>query len=143
LYSSKRVVNKVIGEIAQMHKEAGQPLRLWHFGGDEAKNIRLEAGYTDRVKPEPGKGVIDQSKEDKPSARSQICQTMRSNGKVAHMEHLPSYFAQEVSQRVKAHGIDRMQAWQDGLKYAQDAKVFATSRLGVNFWDTLYLGRLR
>ncbi len=63
---------------------------------------------------------------------------MMSNGKVADMEHLPSYFAQEVSQRVKAHGIDRMQACQDGLKHAQDVKVFATSRVGMNFWDTLY-----
>ncbi|MCP1065202.1 hypothetical protein M5G07_05155 [Serratia symbiotica] len=53
-----------------MHKEAGQPLRTWHFGSDEAKNIRLGAGYTDRVKPEPGKGIIDQSKEDKPWAKS-------------------------------------------------------------------------
>lgn len=41
LDSSKHFVDKVIGEIAQMHKEAGQPLRTWHFGGDEAQNIRL------------------------------------------------------------------------------------------------------
>ncbi len=56
--------------LTPMHKEAGQPLRTWHFGSDEAKNIRLGAGYTDRVKPEPGKGIIDQSKEDKPWAKS-------------------------------------------------------------------------
>ncbi|CAI0927668.1 beta-N-acetylhexosaminidase [Serratia entomophila] len=140
LDSSKRFVDKVIGEIAQMHQAAGQPLRTWHFGGDEAKNIRLGAGYTDLTKREAGKGVIDQSKEDKPWAKSQVCQAMIKEGKVADMEHLPSYFGQEVSQLVKAHGIDRMQAWQDGLKDAKNAKAFATSRVGVNFWDTLYWG---
>lgn len=140
LDSSQRFVDKVIGEIAQMHKEAGQPIKTWHFGGDEAKNIRLGAGYTDKAKPEPGKGIIDQSNEDKPWAKSQVCQTMIKEGKVADMEHLPSYFGQEVSKLVKAHGIDRMQAWQDGLKDAENAKAFATSRVGVNFWDTLYWG---
>jgi hexosaminidase len=140
LDSSRRFVDKVMGEIAQMHKEAGQPLRTWHFGGDEAKNIRLGAGYTDLTKSEAGKGIIDQSKEDKPWAKSQVCQKMIKDGKVADMEHLPSYFGVEVSQLVKAQGIDRMQAWQDGLKDAKNAKAFATPRVGVNFWDTLYWG---
>ncbi|CAI2086737.1 beta-N-acetylhexosaminidase [Serratia ficaria] len=140
LDSSKRFVDKVIGEIAQMHREAGQPLNTWHFGGDEAKNIRLGAGCTDRLKPEAGKGIIDQSKEDKPWAKSRVCQAMIEDGKVADMAHLPSYFGLEVSQLVKAHGIGRMQAWQDGLKDAQDAGAFATPRVGVNFWDTLYWG---
>ncbi|MDN6072177.1 MAG: carbohydate-binding domain-containing protein, partial [Enterobacterales bacterium] len=55
LDSSKRFVDKVIGEVAQMHKEAGQPLTTWHFGGDEAKNIRLGPGYQDKNgKIEPG-----------------------------------------------------------------------------------------
>lgn len=39
LDSSQRFVDKVIGEIAQMHKEAGQPIKTWHFGGDEAKTF--------------------------------------------------------------------------------------------------------
>lgn len=140
LDSSRRFVDKVIGEIAQMHKEAGQPLSTWHFGGDEAKNIRLGAGYTDVAKPAAGRGIIDQSKEDKPWAKSQICQAMIKEGKVQDMEHLPSYFALQVSQLVKDHGIGKMQAWQDGLKDARDASAFATERVGVNFWDTLYWG---
>ncbi len=140
LDSSQRFVDKVIGEIAQMHKEAGVPLKTWHFGGDEAKNICLGAGYTDQEKPEAGKGIIDQSKEDKPWAKSQVCQTMVKEGKVADVEHLSSYFGLEVSKLVKAHGIGTMQAWQDGLKDAENAAAFATSRVGVNFWDTLYWG---
>ncbi|WP_337262053.1 MULTISPECIES: beta-N-acetylhexosaminidase [unclassified Serratia (in: enterobacteria)] len=140
LDSSKNFVDKVIGEVAQMHKEAGQPLQTWHFGGDEAKNIRLGAGYTDVKKPEAGKGILDLSKEDKPWAKSQVCQAIVKEGKVEDMEHLPSYFGLEVSQLVKAHGIDRMQAWQDGLKDAKDSKAFATKNVAVNFWDTLYWG---
>lgn len=140
LDSSKNFVDKVIGEIAQMHKEAGQPLQTWHFGGDEAKNIRLGAGYTDVKKPEAGKGILDLSKEDKPWAKSEVCQKMIKDGKVEDMEHLPSYFGLEVSQLVKAHGIDRMQAWQDGLKDAKNAQAFATKNVAVNFWDTLYWG---
>lgn len=140
LDSSKNFVDKVIGEVAQMHKEAGQPLQTWHFGGDEAKNIRLGAGYTDVKNPEAGKGILDLSKEDKPWAKSQVCQAIIKDGKVEDMEHLPSYFGLEVSQLVKNHGIDRMQAWQDGLKDAKDSKAFATRHVAVNFWDTLYWG---
>lgn len=140
LDSSQRFVDKVIGEIQRMHREAGQPLNTWHFGGDEAKNIRLGAGYTDISNPEAGKGILDQSKEDKPWAKSQVCQALVKSGKVQDLEHLPSHFALEVSKLVKAHGIPVMQAWQDGLKDAANAQAFATSRTRVNFWDTLYWG---
>lgn len=140
LDSSRNFVDKVIGEIQQMHKEAGVPLNTWHFGGDEAKNIYLGAGYTDQKKPEAGKGIIDQSNQDKPWAKSQVCQTMVKEGKVADVEHLSSYFGIEVSKLVKAHDIGTMQAWQDGLKDAKNAAEFATDHVNVNFWDTLYWG---
>ncbi len=68
---------------------------------------------------------------------------MISNVKVADMEHLPSHFAQEVSQQVKARSIDRMQAWQDGLKDAQDAKVFHHVTRWLEFLGYPVLGRLR
>ncbi|WLI78316.1 beta-N-acetylhexosaminidase [Kosakonia sp. H02] len=140
LDSSRNFVDKVIGEIQQMHREAGLPLETWHFGGDEAKNIYLGTGYTDEKNPQPGKGIIDQSKQDKPWAKSQACQAMIKAGKVSDVEHLSSYFGVEVSKLVKAHGINVMQAWQDGLKDAKDASVFATDHINVNFWDALYWG---
>ena len=140
LDSSRNFVDKVMGEILQMHREAGLPLRTWHFGGDEAKNIYLGAGYTDMKDPQPGKGIIDQSKQDKPWAKSEACQAMIKAGKVSDVEHLSSYFGAEVSKLVKAHGIDVMQAWQDGLKDAKDASVFASKQVNVNFWDALYWG---
>ncbi len=53
---------------------------------------------------------------------------MLKEGKVADIEHLPSWFAVEVSQLVNQHGIAKMQAWQDGLKHAKDATDFATKK---------------
>ncbi|OCG31867.1 beta-N-acetylhexosaminidase [Gilliamella sp. Choc4-2] len=142
LDSSKRFVDKVITEIAKMHNEAGQPISVWHFGGDEAKNIRLGAGYQDiNVSPKvDGKGLIDQSIEDHPWAKSQACQTLIKKGAIKDIEHLPSYFAIEVSKIIKNHGINHMQAWQDGVKYAKNAKAFAVDKVTVNFWDALYWG---
>ncbi|AXF75237.1 carbohydate-binding domain-containing protein [Erwinia tracheiphila] len=140
LDSSLRFTDKVMSEIQAMHREAGQPIKTWHFGGDEAKNIRLGAGYSDKNNPQPGTGLIDMSKQDKPWAKSQVCQKLVEDGKVEDLEHLPSYFAQQVSKHVRDHGIDRMHAWQDGLKDTENASVFATKRMGVNFWDTLFWG---
>lgn len=140
LDASRNFAAKVIGEIQQMHQEAGLPLTTWHFGGDEAKNIYLGTGYTDQKNPEAGKGIIDRSVQDKPWAKSPVCQQMMKEGRVADVEHLSSYFAVEVSKEVKAHGINTMQAWQDGVKDAKDASVFATDHVNVNFWDTLYWG---
>ncbi|MFG1175020.1 beta-N-acetylhexosaminidase [Erwiniaceae bacterium CAU 1747] len=140
LSSSLHFADKIIGEIKLMHQQAGQPLRTWHFGGDEAKNIRFGPGYTDIHHPEAGKGLHDLSLEDKPWAKSKVCQKMIEDGKVADLAHLPSYFALKVSQLVKDHGIDSMQAWQDGLKDARNSEAFATKSVAVNFWDTLYWG---
>lgn len=140
LSSSLHFANKVISEIQAMHQQAGQPLTSWHFGGDEAKNIHFGDGFTDIRHPQAGKGLVDLSREDKPWAKSRVCQQMIKAGKVADLAHLPSYFALKVSRLVKAHGIDRMQAWQDGLKDARNAREFATGQVAVNFWDTLYWG---
>lgn len=140
LTSSLRFTDKIISEIQAMHREAGQPLQTWHFGGDEAKNIRFGAGYSDIKKPAAGTGLLDMSKEDQPWAKSKVCQNLIKEGKVADLGHLPSYFAVKVSQQVNAHGIGKMQAWQDGLKDAENAKTFATEKVVVNFWDTLYWG---
>lgn len=140
LPSSLRFTDKIISEIQTMHRAAGQPLKTWHFGGDEAKNIRLGAGYSDRNTPKAGTGLLDMSKQDRPWAKSQVCQKMIKQGEVADLDHLPSYFALKVSQQVNAHGIEKMQAWQDGLKDAKNAKAFATKKVAVNFWDTLYWG---
>ncbi|WP_217516799.1 beta-N-acetylhexosaminidase [Vibrio metschnikovii] len=140
--SSKRFVDKVISEVAAMHIEAGAPLTTWHFGGDEAKNIKLGAGFQD-VKAQDKvdwKGTIDLSKQDKPFAQSPQCQTLIADGTVSDFGHLPSFFAEQVSKMVADKGIPNFQAWQDGLKYSEGPEAFATTNKRVNFWDTLYWG---
>ncbi|ELV8697224.1 beta-N-acetylhexosaminidase [Vibrio fluvialis] len=142
LDSSERFVDKVIAEVAAMHKEAGMPLTTWHFGGDEAKNIKLGAGFqdinaTDKVS---WKGNIDLSQQDKPFAKSPQCQALIASGAVSDFEHLPSHFAEQVSKQVVKHGIPHFQAWQDGLKHSDGANSFATESTRVNFWDVLYWG---
>lgn len=141
LESSKNFVNKVVSEVMQMHEEAGVPLKTWHFGGDEAKNIRLGAGFQDKNGAiEPGKGIIDKQIEDKPWAKSKACQLLIKNGDVSDFDHLSSHFAKQVSEGLQQEGVTTMQAWQDGLKDAVNAKDFATKNVRVNFWDTLYWG---
>lgn len=140
LASSRNFVDKVISEVQLMHKEAGQPLTVWHAGGDEAKNIYLGTGYTDKSHPEEGKGIIDLSKQNKPWEKSPACKKLLERGEVADVEHLSSYFGIEISKLVNAHGIGVMQAWQDGLKDAKDASAFSTRQVNVNFWDTLFWG---
>ncbi|WP_261816877.1 beta-N-acetylhexosaminidase [Vibrio gallicus] len=142
LESSTRFVDKVISEVAMMHQEAGTPLTTWHFGGDEAKNIKLGAGFQDiEAKEKVGwKGNIDLSKQDKPFARSPQCQTLIDSGEVDDFAHLPSHFAEQVSKIVSDKGIPSFQAWQDGLKYSDGEEAFATENTRVNFWDVLYWG---
>jgi hexosaminidase len=139
-----KFVGKVMAEVIALHKAAGQPLKTWHYGGDEAKNIQLGGGYQDLKTPADQavawKGTIDQSKEDMPWARSPMCQAMIKDGSIKSVEELPSYFALEVGKLVKEHQVDRLQAWQDGLKHVENAKQFATGKTVVNFWDTLYWG---
>lgn len=90
--SSTRFVDKVITEVAAMHKEAGMPLSTWHYGGDEAKNIKLGGGFQDVNAEEKvaWKGDIDQSKQDQPFAKSPQCQAMIDSGDVKDFGHLPT-----------------------------------------------------
>ncbi|PQJ67449.1 beta-N-acetylhexosaminidase [Photobacterium angustum] len=140
--SSAKFVDKVITEIQAMHKDAGMPLNTWHFGGDEAKNIKLNAGFQDinAAEPTAWTGSIDQSKQDKPYQKSPMCQKLIAEGVVSDYDRLPSYFAERVSAVVNGKGIENFQAWQDGLKYSKDAKAFETDNVRVNFWDVLYWG---
>ncbi|MBY3787173.1 beta-N-acetylhexosaminidase [Photobacterium carnosum] len=140
--SSTKFVDKVITEIQAMHKEAGMPLNTWHFGGDEAKNIKLNAGFQDinAAEKTAWTGSIDQSKQNKPYQKSPMCQKLIAEGVVADYDHLPSHFAEQISEVVNSKGIKNFQAWQDGLKHSSDSKAFGTDNVRVNFWDVLYWG---
>lgn len=142
LDSSSRFVDKVITEVDAMYKEAGLTLDTWHFGGDEAKNIRQGAAFQDRNATDKvaWKGDIDTKSEHKPFEKSPQCQTLIAEGVVSDSKELPSYFAAKVSKIAADKGIPAFQAWQDGLKYSKDSTDFATGKTRVNFWDTLYWG---
>jgi len=131
---------KVIGEIAAMHREAQAPLHVWHFGGDEAKNILLGAGFQSRDGTDAGKGRIDIAAQDKPWARSPMCAALLRKDGIASVDELPSRFARQVSTLVNANGIGTMAAWQDGLKHASGPHDFATKNVMVTLWDPLFWG---
>ncbi|GGY17539.1 family 20 glycosylhydrolase [Paludibacterium paludis] len=137
---ARRFAEKVIREIAAMHKEAGQPLEVWNFGGDEAKNILLGGGYQDLNGTDPGKGRIDKAAQDRPWARSPVCQSLIAQGKLKSVDELPLIYAQTVSELARQAGASGFAAWQDGLKLASGPKAFATPSVLVNYWDPLFWG---
>ena len=133
LPSAQRFVRKIMNELIAMHREAGQPLETWHFGGDEAKNIYSGPGYTDKNHPQPGKGQRDLSLQDKPWAKSASCRQRIQQGEAGDFTQLPGWFALQVSQWAKSAGLKNMQAWQDGLKAIPSAGQFATETVAMNF----------
>ncbi|WP_323122959.1 family 20 glycosylhydrolase [Burkholderia alba] len=132
--------SKVIREIAAMHADAQVPLPIWHFGGDEAKNILLGAGFQPLNGTDPNKGRIDLAAQDKPWARSPMCAALLQRGEIRSIDELPTRFARQVSTQVSANGIDTMAAWQDGLKHANGPQDFGTRSVMVTLWDTLFWG---
>ncbi|WP_321791114.1 family 20 glycosylhydrolase [Caballeronia sp. J97] len=135
-----RFATKVVGEIASMHREGGAPLSVWHFGGDEAKNIMFGAGFQPLDGTDAGRGRVNLAAQDKPWGRSPQCAALIASGKAASVDELPSMFARQVSQIVRANGIGTMAAWQDGIKHANGAQDFATSNMMVTMWDTIFWG---
>lgn len=135
-----RFVDKVVSEVAAMHREAGAPLAVWHFGGDEAKNILLGGGFQDLSGQDPGKGKIKLAEQDKPWARSPACRALLAERPGKTVADLPLQFAEDVSRILARHGIATMGAWQDGLKGAKSPKDFATAKVMVTEWDALFWG---
>ncbi|KVR80036.1 family 20 glycosylhydrolase [Burkholderia vietnamiensis] len=132
--------SKVIREIAAMHADAQAPLRIWHFGGDEAKNILLGGGFQPLNGTDPNKGRIDLAAQDKPWARSPACAALLQGGEIRSIDELPTRFAKQVSAAVDANGIDTMAAWQDGIKHASGPRDFSTRHVMVSLWDTIFWG---
>ena len=83
------------------------------------------------------KGNVDSASRTSRSANPDVPEDDR-RWQIKDVAELPVYFAKEVSEMVKGHGFSTLQAWEDGLKYATDASVFATDKTRVNFWETLY-----
>jgi hexosaminidase len=139
LPSTERFLDHVMGQVAQMHAEAGAPLTTWHYGGDEAVNVLLGAGFSDLADPKPGTGVIDRSGQDEPWSGSPAVRAAIARGELADPHQIPAWFAVRVAHLAQRHGIGTLQAWQDGLRHAGSAADFPI-RTRVNLWDTMAWG---
>ena len=128
LDSSVRFVEKLVGEVKSMHDEAGVPLTSYHFGGDEAKNILLGAGFS----------AMDIPKEA-PFARSPSCQAKVISDPTFDVTKIANYWAITVNKILARNGIGEMIAWEDGLR-GTTKDQYATRSVGVNFWETLFWG---
>lgn len=141
LDSTYAFIDKVIGEIAAMHASAGQPLQVWHMGGDEAKNIMLGAGFEGLDGDTAWKGSIDQSREDMPWSRSPVCRAyMETSKDLNKTDDLHANFVTRVSWIAHEHGIPVLAAWNDGVKGIENPDYLGTASTYVNAWDTLYWG---
>lgn len=132
-------LHTVIGAVAQMHAEAGQPLRVWHYGGDEAANVLLGSGFSDVTDPQPDTGIIDRSGQDEPWSGSPAVQRAVAAGELSGPHEVPAWFARRVAAIAAEHGVTTLQAWQDGLKHAKGAGDFPIATR-VNLWDTTFWG---
>ncbi|KAL9180069.1 hypothetical protein ACHAXT_008039, partial [Thalassiosira profunda] len=129
LDSSVRFVEKVVAEVKQMHDEAGVPLDRYHFGGDEAKNIMLGAGYAS----------YPEELKQPPFSKSPACHAKTLADPTFDVSKIANYWAVMVNRILADHGIGEMFAWEDGLRGTTKAQ-YATQSVAVNFWETLFWG---
>ena len=129
LDSSVRFVEKLVKEVNQMHDQAGVPLDSYHFGGDEAKNILLGAGYS---------SYPDELKQQ-PFSKSLACQAKVFVDSSFDPDKIANYWAITVNRILAENGIGEMVAWEDGLR-GTTKDQYGTQSVAVNFWETLYWG---
>ncbi len=138
LGSSLRFVEKVVSEIAKMHQEAGNPLSIWHYGGQKPKNIFLGPGFQNIYAPykNPALGTIDQDNEDEPFSKSPAARRLLEQGIISDYSQLSSYFAIEVSRILAKYGIVKMTGWQEGFQDL-DASELSVPEAGVNLHQSI------
>jgi len=137
--STYNFISKVISEVQLMHQEAGQPLKTWHMGGDEAKNIHLGNGYEQTGGSTAWKGDKDLTKESMPWAKSPQCVAQVAADDSLETPHdLGPMFVKKVANIISAAGIEKTQLWQDGLKDVDPKDLPLTAV--ANVWETLYWG---
>lgn len=127
--STFRFVEKVIVELAAMHTAAGQPMTVFHAGGDEAKNIFTGGGYS---------GKVDQTQQDEPWSQSPACDALAVTVGIG-VDNLMGNFMIQVSDIASQNGVTEMMAWNDGVKAITSSTQMKTA-LTVNNWDTLFWG---
>ena len=139
--STYSFVGKLIHEVQAMHRDAGQPLASWHFGGDEAVNILAGGSFEVGPGEDPDKGDVTADQRNKPWSNSPQCQKLIASGAVKSLDEVGEYYAQRVSKLVADAGIPTMAAWNDGVKRIANAgEELATEHNYVNSWGPLFWG---
>lgn len=114
--SSFVFMDKVISEIVNMHKTAGQPLENYHIGADETSGAWVD---------------------------SPMCRAMFVNpeNNIDSVADLGPYFINRISHILSTKKLN-LAAWNDGLKY--DGKYMDPTKLAgktsVYAWGTLFWG---
>ncbi|MFK7995447.1 MAG: family 20 glycosylhydrolase [Granulosicoccus sp.] len=125
-------ITSIVTDIKSMYDQAGQPLEVWHMGGDEARNVFLGGGFNDND--------INRGDWDFPWQQSPACADFIENtAQVSSRDDLQPYFVKRVAQIVNDAGIPAMYAYQDILD-AMNASELATQRAGVGFWESITSG---
>ncbi|MFI2811560.1 family 20 glycosylhydrolase [Microbulbifer sp. JSM ZJ756] len=139
--STYAFVGKVLREVQAMHEQAGQPLRSWHFGGDEAVNILASDAFEAGPGNDPGKGDVPAESRRQPWSGSPRCEKLIASGAVDSIDELGAYYAQRVSALVAEAGIETFAAWNDGVKTIEDAgSTLSTDDNYANAWAPLFWG---
>ena len=133
LDSTYQFIDRVMGDIQQMHNDTAHPLTTWHFGGDEAVNSMLGHGFESKNGTDPTKGNIALANWDAPWSRSPACAVLKA--KQLNPTFTPAnYFAKRVSQLVKARGIQTLGAWSDGVTDLHDQSELETRQNLAYVW---------
>ncbi|GLQ72191.1 beta-N-acetylhexosaminidase [Vibrio penaeicida] len=114
--SSFKFMDKVIGEIVNQHRDAGQPLTDYHIGADETAGAWVE---------------------------SPLCKEMFAvewNG-INNVDDLGPYFIQRISWILEKYSLT-LAAWNDGLKHGEyiNPHTLAGEGTSAYAWSTLFWG---
>ena len=100
-------IDKVIDEIAELHKTAGVPLSLYHIGADETAGAWLESPVCKAFIANNDKGVKDSSE-------------------------LGAYFIERTASLLAAKGIEAA-GWSDGMSHTRPQNM--PKKVQSNIWD--------
>ncbi|MCL1051252.1 carbohydate-binding domain-containing protein [Shewanella abyssi] len=105
-------INKVIDEIANLHKTAGVPLSLYHIGADETAGAWLE---------------------------SPMCTAFIANNDkgVTNVSELGAYFVERTSRMLADKGI-KAAGWSDGMSHTRPENM--PKNVQSNVWDIVAHG---
>jgi hexosaminidase len=115
--STYTFVQKIVTEIKAMHDSAGQPLKTFHFGGDEVPKNAW-------------------------SKKSISCDKLGFTGTSSEIKNsMTKYFLQRVSKITQTNGLN-LQGWEDGLIDGNgipfSRRLLQNNDVTGNIWDNVW-----